>query len=343
MYLTADLPGTGGLTKAEPEDFLVEEIPSYLPSGQGEHTYLLMEKRGLTTEEAIGRLARAFKVAPREIGAAGMKDRQAVTRQWISVPRLDPESALALSGALAAEGISILEARRHGNKLKTGHLRGNRFTITLRGTTDGVERARAILEVIGRRGMPNRFGAQRFGRRGDNAEAGRALVRGEKVSAGFSQRRLFVSAYQSLLFNRYLDRRMADGLLETALIGDVMKKTDTGGLFIVDEAGLVEAEDRRARGAIVPTGPMFGSKMMAPPAGTPAAAREAEILGAEGLEPASFARLGDIAEGTRRPLLVPLGDPKVEPAGTEGSIRISFALPAGAYATEVLAEVIKAA
>jgi tRNA pseudouridine13 synthase len=335
-FLTEALPGTGGLLKSVPEDFVVEELPAYPASGEGTHTFVFLEKRALTTEEALTRLCGALGVKRDDAGAAGSKDRQAVTRQWVSLPSVEPDKVKALT----LEGIRILEAQRHGHKLRTGHLRGNRFTITVRGTTDGVARARAILEALAARGCANLFGAQRFGARGDNAPAGRRLLDGQgdrRLSRG--QRRLMVSAYQASLFNRYLERRMADGLLHTALDGDVLKKTDSGGLFIVDD--VAEAQTRLDAGALVVTGPMYGHKMLQPKEGSPSRAREDAILVEENLTEAAFGSLGKLAEGTRRPLLCPLADVEVNDAGEPGAIAVSFVLPPGAYATVVLAEVMK--
>src|SRR5262249_34923996 len=157
--ITGHLPGTGGLHKAAPEDFLVEELPAYPPSGEGEHTFLFIEKRALTSDEAVTRIAAALGADARDAGVAGQKDRQAGTRQWISLPRVDPERARGL----AVEGARVIEAARHGHKLRTGHLAGNRFTLIVRGTTDGLPRARAVLEALAARGIANYFGAQRFG------------------------------------------------------------------------------------------------------------------------------------------------------------------------------------
>src|SRR5262245_5302680 len=173
LLATRDLPGTGGLHKATPEDFIVDELPAYAPSGEGTHTFLRIEKRGLTTADAVARLARALDVQPKDAGTAGQKDRQALTRQWISLPGVDPERALALT----VEGVRVLEAARHGHKLRTGHLAGNRFTLTLRGVVpDGLARARAIVEWLATHGMANYFGQQRFGARGDNAARGKQLL-----------------------------------------------------------------------------------------------------------------------------------------------------------------------
>ena len=164
-FLTADLPGTGGIMKETPEDFLVAEIPLYLPCGEGEHTFAEIEKRGITTFEALRRVAKALDVAERDLGYAGMKDARGVTRQTFSIPRVAPERVLALE----LPGIRVLSAVLHKNKLKLGHLRGNRFSLRLREVaTDAEAKASAVLAVLARRGVPNYFGEQRFGRRGDN-------------------------------------------------------------------------------------------------------------------------------------------------------------------------------
>jgi tRNA pseudouridine13 synthase len=336
--LTSALPGTGGLIKSVPEDFFVEELPAYAPSGEGSHTFLLVEKTGLTTDDAVAQLCRALGVRREDAGVAGQKDRQAVTRQWVSVPGDHTETARPV----VLEALKVLQIAKHPHKLRTGHLLGNRFAITIRGATEGLKRARAVLEALSRTGMPNYFGPQRFGARGDNAARGKALVKGElKRGVGRGERRLLVSAYQSERFNRYLDARIDDGLLNTALIGDVLKKTDTGGLFIADEAALADAQQRLDQRLLVVTGPMVGHKMMAPPPGTPASAREQTLWDEDGLGPAAMGEMGKLAEGTRRPLVVPLGAPSVRAGDEAGSVVLDFSLPPGAYATVLLQEVMK--
>jgi tRNA pseudouridine13 synthase len=344
--MTRDLPGTGGLHKATPEDFVVEELPAYAPAGEGGHTFLRIEKRALTTQEAVARLCRALGVSPKDAGVAGQKDRQALTRQWISLPDVDPARAL---GA-AVEGVRVLEAARHGHKLRTGHLMGNRFTLTLRGVVpDGLARAQAILERLAAHGLPNYFGQQRFGARGDNAARGKLLLDPAPPSEGTrrprlsgTERRLLVSAYQAELFNRYLDARIDEELVATALVGDVLKKSDTGGLFTVDDnaEAVADAQARLSARAVVVTGPMFGHKMMAPPPGTPSGEREEALLRAEGIAAAAFAVLGKLAEGTRRPLVVPVAAPLLRALGDDALV-LDFTLPPGAYATVLLAEVTK--
>ena len=172
--LTADLPGVGGRIKVEYEDFQVEELPLYAPAGAGEHTFFEIEKRGLPTFRAVHEIARALHLHPQSIGYAGLKDAHAVARQVISVEHVEPAAVLALQ----LPSIRILWAKRHTNKLKPGHLAGNRFTIRIRETPPAaLEPCRAVLAVLARRGVPNGFGAQRFGRRGDTYALGRALVR----------------------------------------------------------------------------------------------------------------------------------------------------------------------
>jgi tRNA pseudouridine13 synthase len=172
---TTALPGTGGAIGPKLEDFQVEEVPAYLPSGTGEHLYVRLQKRGMTTRDATLALARAAGVEERDIGYAGMKDKHGVTSQWLSLPGTATPSD---SWTLPPE-LTVLESSRHGNKLRTGHLRGNRFRIGLTGTGPGAaEHARALLAHLAERGHANYFGSQRFGREGRNLEDALAWLAG---------------------------------------------------------------------------------------------------------------------------------------------------------------------
>jgi tRNA pseudouridine13 synthase len=174
------LPGLGGAIKQHDEDFIVEEKPLYTASGQGTHTYLLIEKRGLSTLAAIQHIARTLGRQPREIGYAGLKDAHGVTRQWLSIEHESTERAAALSLAR----IKVLDVTRHGNKIKLGHLSGNRFEIKVRDPVESpIGAATAILEVLAARGVPNYFGPQRFGTRADNAAIGLAVLHGDFAEA----------------------------------------------------------------------------------------------------------------------------------------------------------------
>jgi len=336
--LTHDLPGTGGLAKVAPEDFLVDELPAYLPGGTGDHLYLRIEKRGLSTADAVRSVARAFGVSEREVGCAGQKDRQALTVQWFSV-------LTKQDGAdLADERLRVLETGRHGNKLRLGHLRGNRFTVVLRGVgPEAAARAEAILERLSREGLPNFYGTQRFGRHGDNAALGAALLGlGDHRELGRARRERFLrklalSALQSELFNRCLAARMADGLLDTALPGDVLRKRASGGHFTCESP---ETDTPRVRsGELDVTGPMPGPKER-PAAKDEALAREERVLAEAGLTREAFAKGGADAEGARRPYRVVVESPSVR-ALPDDALELSFALPSGSYATRVLAEVAR--
>ena len=179
-YLTEDLPGIGGTIKEQVEDFLVEEIPLYAPSGTGQHTFFEIRKKGIPTFHAVRVIARALAVSPGRIGYAGHKDAQAITNQVLSVEGIRPDLVLALD----LPNIRVMWAERHNKRLKIGHLRGNRFTIRIRGVDESaLVPCQAILQVLERRGVPNRYGAQRFGQRGDSARLGRAIV--HKDAEGF--------------------------------------------------------------------------------------------------------------------------------------------------------------
>ena len=356
-YLTAELPGTGGALRVEPSDFTVEELPAYEPAGQGDHVFAWIEKVGVTTMSAARSLARAIGVDERDVGAAGLKDRAAVTRQFLSFP--PPARADALLAA-QVPGVRVLSAVPHRHKLRTGHLRGNRFALVIRQLAvpadEAAERARAVLaRLCAPPGSPNWFGEQRFGAGGDNAAAGRALL-GLEGPAGRAlapppggsrggarggprgrERRLLVSAYQSELFNRYLRRRVEDGLYGRVLSGDLMALR-RGGLFASTDPQADQA--RLDAGELAVTGPIFGHKMRAPVEGSEAAAREQAVLAEEELALADFRRLGKLAPGTRRQLSIALEEVAVEPVGPH-AICVRLALPAGAYATAVMREIMK--
>jgi tRNA pseudouridine13 synthase len=333
-FATADVPGSGGALRSSPEDFRVDELPAYLPSGAGPHLYLKVEKRGRTTRDVVRAIAGALGVPERDAGYAGLKDRDAVTTQWLSFPAAREPDPRALEGP----GLRVLEASRHANKLRPGHARGNRFQVAVRG--GDVARARACAAALAASGLPNFFGAQRFGRDGGNAAVGRALLRGDatpearRAARDRFLRRLSLSAWQSALFNRWLAERMRDGLFATAIAGDVLKKLDTGGIFTCEDPALDAA--RVARFEVSPAGPMFGHRLR--PASGEAGAREARLLAAEGIGPAELARGGGETEGTRRAARLRV---EVELEAIEGGYLARFELPRGSYATVVMRELTK--
>lgn len=397
-YLTAGLPGTGGRIKENPDDFIVEEIPLYEPSGKGTHLFLHVEKKGISTLLAIQRLADALDRKEREFGVAGLKDACATTRQFISIEHVETERALELD----IPGIRILDARPHRNKLKRGHLRGNRFGIAVQDPgPDALADAGAVLAILERRGVPNYFGPQRFGILGNTHLLGKALMRrdfknfadiligtprpeldpsydkvidhygrGEygaaltalrpayeyegsvlrflqrtggdftkaALSLGQRIRTLYLSAYQSELFNRLLAWRLdrVDELME----GDVAFIHRNGASFLVEDAEL--EMPRVGTFEISPSGPLFGSKLLRAE-GIPGR-MEARILEEEKIDWSDLQVKGRFSlRGARRPLRVPLRDVRIEQEEDGGMLRMFFDLPPGSYATVVLSEIMKSA
>ncbi len=310
----------------EPEDFRVDEVPLYAPTGEGEHTSVRVEKRLRTTEDVARALARAAGVRPRDVGYAGRKDRVAVTTQWFSVPGLDPTRARDLTLA----GARVLEAARHGHKLRTGHLSGNRFRIAVDGGDAAVARAR--IEALVRDGLPNRFGGQRFGRDGRNPERARRVLAGEAAGGDRRSARFLISALQAQVFNAVLAER--EPPLSRLEAGDVAVKHDSGGLFVVDDPAV--EQPRADTFEISPTGPIFGTRRRSPDGML--TERERAILSRFGIDPANLrAPRGIPLRGARRPLRV--RPDEVQVLATPRGVEVRFTLPPGSYATVLLEEV----
>lgn len=316
--------------RARPEDFRVDEVPLYPPRGEGAHTLVRVEKRGLTTEQVARALAREAGVRPRDVGYAGRKDRVALATQWLSVPGLDPDRALALE----APGLRVLEAARHPHKLRTGHLRCNRFRIAVRGADAAACAAAAErLAALCRTGLPNRFGSQRFGRGGENLERA-AHILSEGAARGSDRRaaRFALSALQAAVFNDVLAARPVP--LDRLERGDVAWIHASGGHFPVEDP---EREAPRAAAfEISASGPIFGTRMPAPREAV--AEREREALAARGIALESLrAPRGLRLRGGRRPLRVQPRDVRFERRG-DGAL-LCFSLPPGSYASVLVEEI----
>ena len=335
-WITADLPGIGGSFKASPEDFLVEEIAAYEPSGTGDFLYLWVEKRDLAAGEFVRVLGKSLGIQQQDIGVAGLKDKVALTQQWVSVPLLNEEKLSQIDHP----GIRILKTGRHNNKLKTGHLSGNRFQIRIRGTVNqSQERLVGLLERIHTLGIPNAYDRQRFGRGNETLKLGWEILSGNAPrSIKPWLRRLAVSALQSGLYNTYLLRRQLEGNLHRVIPGEVLAKCPAGGMFRAptDPEALGPEQARMDTHEITSAGPIFGWKLFA--AEGLAKATEDAILAQSGLNRESFLREKRITEGTRRRNLI---FPQVEVVGFEDrDVVIRFELPSGSYATRVLGELM---
>lgn len=325
---TAGVGGTGGSLRASPDDFEVDEIPSYLPSGEGAHAYARIEKRDMTTMDVVAALERCG--VPRgATGFAGQKDKRAVARQWLSVPA---ECAAAFKALDDVDGVSVLETSLHRNKLGLGHLRGNRFKVRARGAMpDWLPVAEQVLARLRRVGLPNYFGPQRFGSFNTNAADGLRLLAGERLPGGRRLHRFYMSALQAHIFNRMLKLRIEDGLYDAVVSGDTAQRHDSGGMFVVEDAA---AETERARRLEISAAlPLCGKK--ARPSPGDAGALEARVMADLGLEREHFRSV----RGARRISRALVEDAALRPAD-DGYVA-EFTLPKGAYATSLMRELMK--
>ena len=327
--ITEDLPGTGGETRVHLEDFVVSEIPVQPPSGEGEFAYAYVEKRNLNTHDLVAAL-RDQGVPYNDVGVAGLKDKFAVTRQWLSVPAHHSGSFAALDDM---EGVKVLETSRHDIRLRRGKLRGNRFAVTVRRPeSDWEKRATAIAGRLAFTGLPNYFGPQRFGRFNSNAIDAVRLMRGEKVPGGRRLNDFFVSALQAHMFNWNLKSRIESGVFDQVLKGDRARRHDTGGMFIVGDA---PSETERARRLeISALLPLYGRKVSG--GLEQAAESESATLDRFGLRRSDFRRL---TRGAWRITRVCPAD--ISLSTRDEGYEVEFTLPNGAYATTFLRELTK--
>ena len=302
--------GASATLKLLNEDFIVTELPLQLPSGEGEHIWLEIEKNGANTAFVAQHLAEAASVQERDVGYAGLKDRYAITRQWFSIylPKGEtPELTL-----LRHPEFKVLSQSRHVKKLRPGDLQGNRFRIVLRDVTGDRDAIEANLEAVASHGVPNYFGAQRFGHDGGNVEQGRAMLAREIRVRNPKKKGIYLSAVRSFIFNEVLALRIQQGLWGKTLPGDVM-----------DEAGR-------------PTGPLWGR------------GRVSATDQAQALENAVAERHATLCNGMehagldqeRRALVAsPVEMSWKWPQANQ--LLITFTLPAGNYATSVLNEILR--
>ncbi len=330
-YISASIPGVGGTIKAEPSHFVVDEIPLYEPCGEGEHIYVTMTREGWTTQALRTEMTRLFSLKEFDIGFAGMKDKQARATQTFSLHLHHADVDEVVSTIKNALPVENVIAKRHLNKLRRGHLLGNRFSIVLSNPEpDCMSRIEEIASVIMNSGLPNFFGEQRLS--GDNADRGKKTLLGQQVRKQWL-RELLVSAYTSHLFNIWLTDRMERGDFSTLIDGDIAKKTDTGGIFEVESAAV--EMPRFINREITYTGPIYGSKMRK--AGSVAGEYEDAILHNENISLDMFRPLK--CEGSRRAAQLFPQDLSFE--ACEEGICFTFSIPKGSYATVVMREFMK--
>jgi tRNA pseudouridine13 synthase len=326
-------PVCSAVLRAEPEDFLVQEILGFEPGGDGEHCFLRVRKRNQNTAWVAARIARAAGVREDAVSWAGLKDRRAVTEQWFSVHL--PSRQVPDLAAVWNDDIQLLAQTWNARKLRRGAHQGNRFVITLRQVVGDQAAIAARVQEIAAQGVPNYIGPQRFGHGYANLAAGEALLAGAPKRRLDHREGLAVSAVRSALFNRVLGRRVAAGSWASCLPGDVLM-LDGRNSFFRPEPDDAALPARLAALEIHPTGPLYGR-------GEPVV--EGEVAA---LEQALAAEAGTLAdalgrfglEAQRRALRLRAGGLVHEP-GEDGSLRLAFALPSGAFATSVLRELAR--
>ena len=323
-------PTATGRLRSVPADFRVDEVPLIEPSGQGNHLWLEIEKTGANTDWVAAQLARVAGAPRREVGYAGLKDRNAVTRQWFSIGL--QEAQRDDWRAWSIEGVTVLAAHRHERKLQRGALRGNRFRLVVRELRGDAGDLEARLQAIAARGAPNYFGPQRFGHGGRNvARALHWLEHGGRIRK--PTRSIYLSALRSLLFNRVLAARVVDGSWDRLLDGDVAQLDGSRALF---DCTLPDAtlERRCADFDIHPTGPLPGRGGKRPLRA--AAACEDRILAADRPLVEALERAG--LDAARRSLRLRAAD--LDWRLQDDRLELAFGLPPGAYATSLLRELV---
>ena len=335
-YLTASVPALGGRIRSTPDDFCVEERPLYLPCGEGEHLYIRVKKRGLSTPDLVLRLASQLHVKAQTIGVAGLKDAQAVTTQMLSLQGVKAETISALPTDERLLALEVLG--RHRNRLRKGHHAGNQFRLVIRDVRERSEDdLQELFDELVRRGVPNYFGPQRQGRSGTNFQLGAELLQdaARRNKMPRNKRIWFMNAYQSHVFNRIVAKRIES--IDRVFLGDWAMKSDNGACFPVEQP---EVEQPRAdRFEISPTGPLFGSR--APWAtGVPGDIEQA-VVAELGTTPELLSKAGAECgfRGERRALRVRLNELSWSLEGTV--LTLGFWLPPGSSATSVLRDVVK--
>lgn len=338
-------PVLRGILKQVPEDFRVEEVLGFDPEGAGSHALFWVEKTGFTTPQMIGKLSRLAKVHERDIGFCGLKDKQAITRQWISMP-LGPDDPIWLDEL--PEGIRILSWARHPKKLRRGIHQGNHFTLTVRNVQgDDPEFAQRLAE-LDTQGFANYFAEQRFGTDARNldliAQIG-ATSAARSGSVSRSDRNWGISTLRAVIFNAVLSQRIAAGTVSVAQAGDLAQLAGSHSRFLITDEERAHAQQRLVERDIWLTGPLWG-------------AEETLARGQIQLDEARIA--GDMltrygqeswqhhltewrVEQDRRPLMAPVSNLAAVFQPDESgqtTLEISFTLNSGSYATALLRELV---
>jgi tRNA pseudouridine13 synthase len=327
-----DAPRATGRLRCAPQDFQVSEIPLLEPDGAGEHIWLWVRKCNANTPWVAEQLAAFAGIHPRQVSYAGLKDRRAETEQWFSVQL--PGCAMPDWAAIGADSFTVLRHARHSRKLRRGALRGNAFRICIRDLHADPVALERRLQLVAEDGVPNYFGEQRFGRDGGNLRTADRLFRNPARRLSRNQRSLALSAVRSFLFNRVLSERVAAGSWNRPIPGDALQLQGSHSFFVAPDIDAT-LQARVQAGDIHPTGPLHGRGE--PPVQGACLALERRVLAdypdwLQGLEAAGLKQ-------DRRALRLPVPDLRWRLAAPDRLV-LEFSLPAGAYATSVLRELV---
>lgn len=319
------------MLKASAEDFQVDELLDIPLSGTGEHLWLWIEKRQLNTEEVARLLARAAKVPFKNVSYAGLKDRQALTSQWFSVHLPGKEVELS---SVESERLRILQATRHTRKLQRGAHKANGFRIRLTQLTTDRDKITERLKHIQRSGVPNYFGVQRFGRNGANVQHAVHCAERQELPTQRNVRSRLLSTARSIIFNRILAARVADGSWQQAQLGDLLTFTQSRSHFLAAAQELLDP--RLQELDLHPSGALWGRGELA---------TQAQVLSLEQRVADNHAALCRWLEQAglkqeRRILRLPVAELSwCYP--DENTLELRFNLPVGCYATAVIREIVE--
>ncbi len=320
-----------GVIRSCPDDFQVDEIQQFTPSGEGEHVWLQIKKTGENTEWVAGLLATIADVPRKDVSYAGLKDRHAVTTQWFSVQMPGKEAPDWQSGL--PDSIVVISEERHSRKLKRGALKGNTFRLTVRDFSGDEETLKDAVNQIVKQGIPNYFGEQRFGRDGENIRKAQQWFKGELKVKSRPKRSIYLSASRSWIFNHILSQRVEEGTWNQAVQGDVYMLEGSKSCFTedIDETikNRVQEQTLHSTGSLWGRGNVSSTEKIA----------ELENIIAEQFNILSQGLEKNGLKQERKSLRLSVKDLNYILDADNKILILSFSLPAGAYATSVLREI----
>lgn len=333
------IPQSTGVIKQQIEDFVVTEDLGYEPSGEGEHVFLWVEKRGTNTAYVAEQLAKQTGLPLRSVTYAGRKDKFALTRQWFGLHA--PNGLQHPIESISIEGVNVLSQTRHNKKLRVGQLKGNRFELVVRELTKSdslIEK----LEIIKHQGVPNYFGDQRFGvMRADDGsiQYGGTLALAMRMAEGEvirnrNKRNMAISALRSAIFNAFVSARLAQGTFDKVCPGDACILTGSRSFFIEQGDTLAESQRRYEENVLSPSAPLLGAGSRATHSDIGTFESQLETLYAPYLQ---CLQLAGVKTLRRKVKLMPQA---LEWQVANDRLTIQFSLESGCFATSVLRECV---